>query len=202
MRRTFSLAMVCLALLSSKSLFALDSKAIVGVVNFTSCLTDSKFGKQEQQNLENIRKQMTSIIEETEKELKDISGKLEDQEYLDGLSPKAEEELKVKYQSLNEDMMRYQNQYYQVLNQANYQIVQKLSSTIAKASEKIAKEKNLSYVMNKEACFYYKPELEVTQLVIQEMDKSFELDQKAKKLSENADQAAPAQPEAPQEAAR
>ncbi len=194
--------MVCLALLSSKSLFALDPKAIVGVVNFTSCLTDSKFGKQEQQNLENIRKQMTSIIEETEKELKDISGKLEDQEYLDGLSPKAEEELKVKYQSLNEDMMRYQNQYYQVLNQANYQIVQKLSSTIAKASEKIAKEKNLSYVMNKEACFYYKPELEVTQLVIQEMDKSFELDQKAKKLSENADQAAPAQPEAPQEAAR
>jgi outer membrane protein len=200
MRKIFSTALICTFILSAKGLFALDSKSLVGVVNFTSCLTDSKFGKQEQQNLENIRKQMSSIMEETEKELKDISSKLEDQEYLDGLSPKAEEELKVKYQSLNEDLMRYQNQFYQVLNQANYQIVQKLSSSISKASEKVAKEKNLSYVMNKDACFYYKPDLEVTTLVIQEMDKNFEIDLKSKKISENAE--APASLEAPKEAAR
>lgn len=201
-RNLLSILVVTAGLFTAGNLSAFDSKTIVGVVNFSSCLTESKYGKQEQQNLENIRKQMVSIIEETEKELKDLSTKLDDQEFLDGLSPKAEEELKIKYQTLNEDLMRYQNQYYQVLNQANYQIIQKLSTNIAKASEKIAKQKNLSVVMNKEACFYYKPDLEITNLVIQEMDKSYEIDLKNKKLSENAEGDMPVDTEVPAEAAR
>lgn len=183
-RKLFSLALVLLGITTS-NLSALEPKSLMGVVNFTSCLTESKYGKQEQQNLDNMRKQMTSIMEETEKELKDIASKLQDQEYLDGLSPKAEEEMKMKYQALNEDLARYQNQYYQVLNHANYQIIQKLSTSIAKASEKIAKDKNLSYVINKDACFYFKPDLEITAQVISEMDKNFEVDQKSKKVSEN-----------------
>lgn len=183
-RKLFSLSLLLIGITTS-NLSALETKSLMGVVNFTSCLSESKYGKQEQQNLENMRKQMTSIMEETEKELKDIASKLQDQEYLDGLSPKAEEEMKIKYQALNEDLARYQNQYYQVLNHANYQIIQKLSTSIAKASEKIAKDKNLSYVINKDACFYFKPDLEITAQVISEMDKNFEIDQKTKKVSEN-----------------
>jgi len=183
-RKLFSLALALVGITTS-NLSALETKSLMGVVNFTSCLTESKYGKLEQQNLENMRKQMSSIMEETEKELKDIASKLQDQEYLDGLSPKAEEEMKMKYQALNEDLARYQNQYYQVLNHANYQIIQKLSTSIAKASEKIAKDKNLSYVINKDACFYFKPDLEITAQVISEMDKNFEVDQKSKKVSEN-----------------
>ncbi len=176
---------VLFVVLIASPLLAFDSKSIMGVVNFTTCLSDSKLGKQEQQNIENMRKQMVSIIESTEKELKDISQKLEDQEYLDGLAPKAEEEMKVKYQALSEDLMRYQNQYYQVLNQANYKIIQNLNNHIAKASEKIAKEKKLTLVMNKEACFYCEPKLEITNLVIEEMDKDFEVEEKNQKLSQN-----------------
>jgi outer membrane protein len=155
------------------------------VVNFSTCITDSKYGKKEQENFESLRKQLSGLIEDTEKEIKDISAKFEDSEYLDSLSPKAEEELKARFQTLNEDLSRYQGQFYQVMQQDNMQLIHKMSSQIARASEKIAKEKKIDYVINKEACFYFKPELDLTQQVISEMDKNFETDAKSKKVSEN-----------------
>jgi len=171
-------------------LFASSGFADTGIVNFTSCITDSQSGKKEQENMENIRKQMTSLIEDTEKEIKELSAKFEDTEFLDSLSPKAEEEMKMKYQTLQEDLGRYQNQFYQVLQHAQYQLIQKMNGNITKASEVIAKEKNLDYVINKEACFYIRPDLDVTSAVINEMDKLFELEsKKAKKLSDNSEEA-------------
>ena len=180
-KRTLSaiLATLCLG----ASAFANDN-APIGVVNFASCITESKSGQKEQGNMENIRKQMSSMIEDTEKELKEISTKFEDTEFLDSLSPKAEEEMKLKYQTLQEDLGRYQNQFYQVLQQAQYQLIQKMSGTIAKAAEVVAKENGLDYVINKEACFYIRSDLDVTNAVIGEMDKSFDT---SKKLSENGE---------------
>jgi len=169
---------------------AADESSLIGVVNFTTCITDSKLGKKEQENMENIRKQLSSLMEDTEKEMREIAGKFEDAEYLDSLSPKAEEELKVKFQTLQEDLGRYQNQFYQVLNHANYQMIQKMNSNISKAAEKVAKSKKLDYVMNKEACFFIRPDLEVTTLVISEMDRNYDLEAaQAKKVSDNADEA-------------
>ena len=161
---------------------------VIGVVNFATCVTESKAGKKEQENMENMRKQMASLIEETETEMKEIAAKFEDTDYLDSLSPKAEEDLKMKFQSLQEDLGRYQNQFYQVLNHAQYQMMQKMSGTIAKAAEKVASQKKLDYVMNREACFYIRPDLDVTLSVISEMDKNFEIDSKAKRLTENSEE--------------
>lgn len=187
MRKTFLSAAALLAILAG-SVDAADN-AFIGVVNFANCITESKAGKKEQENMENLRKQMSSLIENTEKELREISAKFDDTEYLDTLSPKAEEDLKIKHQTLQEDLGRYQQQFYQVLNHANYQMVQKMSATIATASEKVAKVKNLDYVMNREACFYIRSDLDVTNLVVAEMDKSFELDSKqTKRLSENGEE--------------
>jgi len=186
MRKQFLSAALFLTLLSGSAAAAQDSN-LIGVVNFSTCITDSKYGKKEQENLENLRKQMSTLIETTEKELKEIASKFEDTEYLDSLSPKAEEELKIKFQTLQEDLGRYQNQFYQVLNHANYQMVQKISTNISSAAEKVAKSKKLDYVMNKEACFYIRPDLDVTTLVIGEMDKTYEIDSKSKKLSDNSE---------------
>ena len=176
------------ALFLTSSLMANQGKSL-GVVNFATCISESKHGKKEQEALENLRTQMASMIEGTEKELKEIALKFEDSEYLDMLSPKAEEDLKVKYQTLQEDLGRYQNQFYQVLNHANYQMVQKMSSSIADAAAEVAKEQNLSYVLNKEACFYVGPEMEVTSEVISKMNRKFDSDEKAskKKLSDNSE---------------
>lgn len=186
MRKQFLSVALVLTLLAG-SATAVQDNALIGVVNFSTCITDSKYGKKEQENLENLRKQMSTLIETTEKELKEISSKFEDTEYLDSLSPKAEEEMKIKFQTLQEDLGRYQNQFYQVLNHANYQMVQKISTNISSAAEKVAKTRKLDYVMNKEACFYIRPDLDVTPLVINEMDKNFEIDSKTKKLSDNSD---------------
>jgi outer membrane protein len=166
------------------SMFA-GENLVTGVVNFTTCITDSKVGKKEQENLEALRKQMTSLMENTEKELREIASKFEDTEYLDSLSPKAEEELKAKYQALQEELGRYQGQFYQILQQANYQMVQKMSGSIAVAAKQVAEKNKLDYVLNKEALFYIRPDLDVTTQVVAEMDKKFELDVKSKKVSES-----------------
>ncbi len=51
----------------------------------------------------------------------------------------------------------------------------------------MAKDKKLDYVINKEACFYYRPDLDMTTQVIAEMDKNFDVDAKSKKLSDNSE---------------
>ena len=187
MRKQFFSAAVILTVLAGAAVAV--ENPLIGVVNFTTCITDSKYGKKEQESLEGLRKQMSSLVENTEKELRELSSKFDDTEYLDSLSPKAEEELRLKYQTLQEDLGRYQNQFYQVLNHANYQMIQKMSGNISSAAERVARSKKLGYVMNKEACFYIDPDLDVTNLVINEMDRNYEVDAKSKKLSDNGDEA-------------
>lgn len=163
----------------------LAAEPAIGIVNFTSCVTDSKYGKKEQENLQNISKQMQGMMEQTETELKELSSKFDDSEYLDSLSPKAEEEMKQKFQSLNDDLERYRNQFYQLLQHAQYQLVQKVNTSAAKAAEQVAAARGLDYVLNKEVCFYCKSDLDVTQDVVSEMDKAFEADSsKPKRLSD------------------
>lgn len=150
----------------------------MGVVNFASCISDSKMGKSEQANFENLKKQLGTHLEATEKELNDLAGKLNDSEYMDGLSPEADAELREKVRLLNEELMRYQNQYYQVLNQTNMKIVQQISAKIASAAETVAKAKKLDAVFNQEACFYASPSLNVTAEVVKEMDARYDEEMK------------------------
>lgn len=186
-RYLFSLFAVAITLGSAKLVAAEAKNPNFGVVNFATCITDSKYGKLEQKKLDSINRQMSAMIEDTENQLREISTKFEDSEYLDSLSPKAEEELLLKKQALEDDLNRYHSQRYQIIQQANYQLFQKISGTISKASESVAKDNRLTFVVNKEACFYYSPNSEVTQLVIDEMDKNYEVDKKSGKISENTD---------------
>jgi len=149
-------------------------------------MTESKMGKQEQASFESLKDQMSSLLEDTEKQLNELTSKFNDPEYMDGLSPDGEEELKTKFQMLNEEMSRYQNQYYQVLNQANTKVVQSMSSRIQEAAEKVAKSRKLSMVINKEACFFYTSGLDVTNFVIAELDRTFETES-SHKMAENSE---------------
>lgn len=155
------------------SAFGAEMAGNFGIVNFGTCASDSKIGRQEQASFEALKKQMSALLEDTEKQLNEMSAKFNDPEYLDGLSPEAEEELKNKFRTLNEELNRYQNQYYQVMNQANMRIIQTISSSVNTAAEKVAKEKKFNMVVNKDACFFYNPDLDVTPLIIAEMDKNF-----------------------------
>lgn len=151
-----------------------EAKNEIGIVNFTSCITESKLGKKEQESLENVKQQMTSLIKDIEDQLNDITAKFNDPDFIDGLSPEGEQELKMKYQTLREEYDRYQNQFYQVMQQANMKLVQTVSSYVNAATDKIAKKNNLSLVVNKDACFSFRETFDITHEVIAEMDKVFE----------------------------
>lgn len=177
MKQRFIPALLIATCLSTAAISA-EPPSNFGIVNFGTCVSDSKLGKQEQASFESLKKQMSTLLEDTEKQLNELAAKFNDPEYIDGLSPEAEEDLKNKFRTLNEELGKYQNQYYQVMNQANMRIVQTLSTSIAAASEKVAKDKKLDMVANKDAFFYYSPVKDVTPLVIAEMDKNFAQDSK------------------------
>jgi len=167
-------------LATSLAVFALVGAAEqkLGIVNFGSCMAESKIGKQEQAAFEEMKKKMESLITEVQGQLRDISEKLQDPDYMDGLSPEGEQELKSKFQTLREEHDRYQQQYYQTMNQANMQVMQRVQSHVASASEKVRKTKDLDMIVNRDACFSYSENNDVTSYVVDEMDKAFDAAQK------------------------
>lgn len=160
----------------------------IGVVNFKTCVEQSKLGKAEQSAFESLKDQMATVLEKTEKELDDIAKKLSDQDHMDSLSSEAENELKTKFQGLNQELARYQNQYYQILNQANFRLIHELSLKVGEASEAVAKEKGLNIVLNEDACFFRLAGLEITKDVIVELDKRYDAEAAAAALPENKEE--------------
>lgn len=156
----------------------------VGLVNFKLCVEQSKLGKQEEAFFESMKKQMEGVVEEKEKTLNDLANKLNDPDQLDLMSPEAETELKRKFRALSQEMSQLQTQYYQTLNQANFKIVQKISEVVTKASARVAKEQNLDIVMNDETCFYTNSALDISSLVVKQMDTIFEEEAKQSPTTE------------------
>lgn len=148
----------------------------IGFINFKKCLEQSKQGQQEKNAFEALKNQMGETLEKSDKELSSLAKKLNDQDYLDGLSEKAEEELKQKFQNLSQEYARYQNQYYQLLNQANYKMLQSLHEKVSLAAEKVRSEKKLSLILSEDSTFAFSPQLDLTQLAVDEMNKQFQLE--------------------------
>lgn len=146
----------------------------VGFVNFKTCVERSKQGQLEKNNFEALKKQMSDALEKTDKELEEIAKKIEDQDYMDGLSPTAEEELKQKFQMLSQEYGRYQNQFYQLLNQANYKMLQTLHEEVSHAAEKVRDKNKLSLILNEDSTFAHISSIDFTQAVIDQMDAQFD----------------------------
>lgn len=150
----------------------------IRMLNFKNCVESSKIGKQEQSSFEALKKQMESLLDEKEKALAEIDDKMRDPDYLDSLSPEAETELKRKFRALNGEINEMQNQYYQTLQQTNFKVIQKLTDTVHEAANAVAKENGYDLVLSEETCFFCKPDLDVSQQIIAEMDKNFDKQEK------------------------
>jgi Skp family chaperone for outer membrane proteins len=161
------------SLLFSPALRAIDNFS-VGFVNFKVCAEKSKQGAQERNALDALKKQMGETLEKSDKELADLAKKLGDKEYMDGLSPTAEAELNQRFQTLSQEFARYQNQYYQLLNQANYRMLQSLHTKICSASEAVREKNKLTMLLNEDSVFAFAPTLNFTDEVIKQMDSLFE----------------------------
>jgi outer membrane protein len=167
--------MCCILMLGAIACMGAASHSVqpkVGTVSFKTCLERSKIGKSEQVKFETMRKQLEQTIETKEKELNELSPKFSD-EYLDSLTPEAETELKEKFKNLSQELTQLQNQFYQTMNQANMQVVQKLFEMISEASKVVSKDKGLDLIMNDEVCFFKSEDLDVSDAIIAQLDEAF-----------------------------
>jgi outer membrane protein len=144
-----------------------------GFVNFKEIIEQSKMGKQEQAMFDALKTQMEKVLEEKDKELNELASKFNDPDYMDSLSPDAENELKHKLRSLSQDMSEKQNQFYQALQNAQAKIMNKLAESISKAAAKVAKEKQLDAVFNQDASFWVTDSANLSAAVVKTMDDEF-----------------------------
>src|SRR6185295_2545000 len=100
------------------------------------------------------------------------------EDYLATLKPEAVEDLKKKFRDLSQSLSQQQNQYYQMLQQTNYQIIQKLTDMIAEASSKVSEQKGLDVILNEDACFFSKQSYDVSSDVVKILDTMSEKDGK------------------------
>jgi len=182
-RQVFILLTTLFCLTSLKS-FA--EEIPYGIVSFPNCVAESKHGKQEQESFEKLHEQMTTLMTDIEKQLNDIATKFSNPEFVDSLSPEAEQEMKAHFQSLSEEHNRYHSQYTQTMQQANMHLMQTMNGYVQKASETVAKKRKLPMVVREEACFFYNPSFDITKSVIDEMDKSFDKENVAQAASNQA----------------
>lgn len=147
---------------ASISLPALD----IGYVNLRECVDKSFLGKKEKENLEKLKNQFSDKITQIEKELDVLTKKLQDEDYLESLSDSAINELKTNFEQLNQEYNAYHSQYYQVINQANYQLIQIVLEEIKEASNQVRKDLDLDVILNEEAIFSIDPKSDVTEKVI------------------------------------
>lgn len=154
----------------------------IAVVSFNECLQNSKKGQKEQVAFDKLRDQMNSLMEENQKQIQALTEKANDAEYMSGISPEGEEEMRRQFQELHAEMQRYQNQFYQVLGQAQNQMTKEINQAVEDVCQKVAKTRGLQAVVRKEACFFSEDVVDITKVVITELDKDFMAMENTKKV--------------------
>ena len=160
--------------MSSAYLSAADKNINIGIVDFAKCIMESKYGKVEQENFENMKNQMHKAIEDLDSQMNSLAKDLQDPDLLDSMSAETEKEKKMQLQSLGEEMNRYETSYYQRLQQANMQIMQTMSNLVNKASENVAKKEKLLIILRSDMAPHYSSTLDVTKQILEELEKQYE----------------------------
>jgi len=155
----------------------------IASVDFKKVVEESKYGKREQANFEGLKKQMETVLEEKEKALTDMESKFNDPDYLDSLSPEAENEMKNNFRTINQELGQIQSQYYQTLNQANMLILQQLGELVSKSAAQAAKDSGFDMILSTESGFYFAPNLDLSQKIISLLNEQFDKEQKEKPTS-------------------
>ncbi|MCH9632306.1 MAG: hypothetical protein S4CHLAM6_06380 [Chlamydiae bacterium] len=150
-----------------------DESPRFGVVNFATCIEKSYLGQHENAKLESLRGEMVAMLESKQKDFQEVAEKLNDPDFMEAINAEAEKELESKARALSEELQLMGNQTDQALQQAYSKMFQNVKKEIDNACEYIAREKNYEYIFNKESCFYFKRPTDITQLVIQELDRHY-----------------------------
>lgn len=164
--------------LLSSSLFGNDVVATptqrIGTVNLRRCVEESLLGKKEQNELESIKKRYTKSIGKLEEELTSIYNKLQDEEYMEGLSSTACDELKKEFDEKSAEYQALMGQFQQELSQKNTKCLQQLFAKVKDAANTVCKNENLDVVLNDEAVLAISSSYDRTDAIIKILDESFQ----------------------------
>ncbi len=178
MSRKLILALVATLGLSTTAFAAHDFQANAGVVQVDTCFKSTKYGVKENSEFDQARRFLESGLQAQGLELKAISEKLEDVDYMDSLSKEAEQELRMKMAQLNQEFHYARNVYFEKVQNAQAELQQRLLAQVNAAVSEVAKKKNLTLVVVKEQCLFTGTKLDITDDVIKVMDKSFDANEK------------------------
>lgn len=167
------LLFISLSLVSSPA-FAASSTSTIGIVNLRRCLEESALGKKEAAEFEKMKKQFSNSIGKMEEELSSIYSKLQDDDYMEGLSESAATELRKKFEELSAEYNTAQGQYYQILNQSNLKRMQKIMDEVKKASEIVRVQEGLSVLLNEDVVLAIDASADKTDDIIKILDDSFQ----------------------------
>jgi len=173
-----------LALLTLGSLSAAETTSKIGFIDFERCSTDSKVGKEEYSAFNALQNKAMADMQAMDKERQELAEKAKDQDYLDGLSPEAQNELNQKIQNQQMKMQMAGESYQNTLRQMYEAMEQKITSSVTTASKKIAEEKNLDFVFPSKLCIVSRDQMNVTSEVIKKMDELFDTEQKSSSQKE------------------
>ncbi|WP_082198763.1 OmpH family outer membrane protein [Chlamydia suis] len=167
------LLFISLSLVSSPA-FAASSTSTIGIVNLRRCLEESALGKKEAAEFEKMKKQFSNSMGKMEEELSSIYSKLQDDDYMEGLSESAATELRKKFEELSAEYNTAQGQYYQILNQSNLKRMQKIMEEVKKASEIVRVQEGLSALLNEDVVLAVDASADKTDDIIKILDDSFQ----------------------------
>ena len=167
------LLFISLSLVSSPA-FAASSTSTIGIVNLRRCLEESALGKKEAAEIEKMKKQFSNSMGKMEEELSSIYSKLQDDDYMEGLSESAATELRKKFEELSAEYNTAQGQYYQILNQSNLKRMQKIMDEVKKASEIVRVQEGLSVLLNEDVVLAIDASADKTDDIIKILDDSFQ----------------------------
>ena len=165
-------AAVLAVLCSQGSVEATDANKY-GVVNFRRCIEETKTGQKEEQSFNQMKTELTAMAEGREKEIQEIMAKLQDSDFIDSISPEEEQKLKQEFAMKNQEMRMFENQFYQTMNQANFQLLHKIRQEAQSASAKVGEKEGVLLIVDEETCFFAHPALNLTDSIIAQMNDDF-----------------------------
>ncbi|MCH9612507.1 MAG: hypothetical protein S4CHLAM102_09980 [Chlamydiia bacterium] len=153
----------------------------IAFVDFHSCVVESKYGIQQQKLFTHVEEQTQKYMVEIEMQLQDTIANLQDSDYVDALTPEAEEKLNAKAEKLTDDLMRQEDLLYQTRQIAQSTISQKMQQLINVAAKEVAKTEHIDIILGNQLAYAFPSSLDITSKVIAQLNKDFDEDPNAEK---------------------
>ena len=183
MKRLVALCVVSFCLFGTELVLAGSSSDLsIRTVNLQTCLDSSETGKKELQRFERMKKQLEDGLTQKEKRLNELAPKFTE-EYLDSISPDEEKKLKAEFQALSQEFSQEQSNYYQTLNHAQMEILQKMQDKVMVASKALAKDKSIRLIVRNDACLFADESLDMTKEIVAYIDAHPEADHEGKETN-------------------